>query len=458
MFRSSLYRRIVVSCAFVSALAAGLAASSMASFLLGFLGGAVAGGSLGWFVAHAVGRERRLLSDTLRDGVFDSSVRAAGGRGDAELEEVVQSVIGESRRRVNEFARRLAELEQDSELLKTVLGTMVEGVLVVDVSEQVLFANAAVRSLLNIERRDVIGRPLVEVVREPRIREAAQRVSAAHEAVHSEFEIGRQKKTVALSAAALGSSRFQGVVLVLHDISEIRRLERLRRDFVSNVSHELKTPLTSIQAYADTLLDGALEDSAHNRTFLERIVQQSERLQSLIVDLLSLAKIESQSEVFEILPVSVDAAIRACAEAHLAVAKAKGITLEWTTDSGLAVMSDPDGLAEILDNLVDNALNYTPGGGRVAVSARREGDWGVVMVEDTGIGISREQQSRIFERFYRADRARSRAVGGTGLGLAIVKHLAQAFGGNVRVESELGRGSLFEVRIAAAPIMERATN
>jgi two-component system phosphate regulon sensor histidine kinase PhoR len=268
--------------------------------------------------------------------------------------------------------------------------------------------------------------------------------------VQLEFEIARLKKTVALNAASLGSSNVQGAVLVLHDISELRRLERMRRDFASNVSHELKTPLTSIQAYADTLLDGALEDSGQNRTFLERIIQQSQRLQALIGDLLSLSKIETQSEMFDIQPVCVDEAIQSCADGHLAVAAGKGVDLQWAAVEGLRVMCDPEGLGQILDNLVDNALNYTAAEGHVSIRSRREGECCVIEVEDSGIGISREQQSRIFERFYRADKARSREVGGTGLGLAIVKHLSQAFGGSVSVTSELGAGSIFQVRLPLA--------
>lgn len=453
MFRSSLHWRVFLAGAVLSAASAGVAATNLQTFLAGLVTGLVLTGTIVWLIARPLAGDLGWLSRCLRAGVLEENdvpQRVYRTAVTSELTAAVDEVIVESSRRRHEFERRQSELEQNSALLETVLGTMVEGVLVVDASEQVLFANRAFRTLLNIDQKSVIGRPLVEVVRVPQIHEATRQVSASHESVHAEFEIARQQKTVALTAATLGSSRFRGVVLVFHDISELRRLERMRRDFVSNVSHELKTPLTSIQAYADTLLDGALEDAEHNQAFLQRIVQQSERLQSLIMDLLSLAKIEAQEEVFDIQPVSVDEAIRACADGHLAIADAKGVALKWSADSALSVLSDPDGLSQILDNLVDNALNYTPPGGEVRIECRREGECCVMTVEDTGIGISRDQQARIFERFYRADKARSREVGGTGLGLAIVKHLAQAFGGRVSVVSELGAGSAFEVRLPLA--------
>lgn len=460
MFRSILQRRLILAGAVVSAVSAGVAATDVQTFLFGWLAGLVVTGVVVWLVARPLARDLRRLARSLRAGVLeelDVPHRDADSAVTEELAHVVEQVIDETSRRRSDFFHRESDLEQNSALLETVLGTMVEGVLVVDASEQVLFANRAFGTLLNIEQKSMIGRPLVEVVRVPQIHEAARSVSSSHEAVQAEFEIARQQKTVALTATALGSSRFRGVVLVFHDVSELRRLERMRREFVSNVSHELKTPLTSIQAYADTLLDGAIEDAEHNRAFLERIVQQSERLQSLIVDLLSLAKIEAREEVFDVQAVAVDEAIQSCAEGHLAVADAKGVSLEWTADSTLCVLSDPDGLRQILDNLVDNALNYTPPGGQVRIGCRRENESCVIAVEDTGIGISRDQQARIFERFYRADKARSREVGGTGLGLAIVKHLAHAFGGSVGVASELGVGSKFEVRLPLE-IADRASD
>jgi len=261
--------------------------------------------------------------------------------------------------------------------------------------------------------------------------------------------------SVAIQATPLPGDPCPGVVLVMHETTELRRLESLRRDFVANVSHELKTPLSSIKAYAETLRNGALEDRDASVTFVERIQEQAERLHHLIVDMLSLARIESAQEVFEIEAVSVQDAVDGCFEIHRAAADAKRIQLVAEPQlPGCSVRADREDLREILDNLVDNAIKYTPADGKVVVRWRAvegtAGPMAAIEVEDTGIGISADDLSRVFERFYRVDKARSRELGGTGLGLAIVKHLAQSFGGSVSATSESSRGSTFTVELPLA--------
>ena len=231
----------------------------------------------------------------------------------------------------------------------------------------------------------------------------------------------------------------------------MRRLENLRHEFVANVSHELKTPLSSIKAYSETLLDGALDDKRNNERFVQQISEQAERLYQLILDLLSLARIESGSQTFEIETVSAGDVVDDCVARHEEAAAAKGISL--TTEPPPApfeLQADEEGVHQMLSNLLSNAINYTPDGGRVTVRWRSEGEEGVIEVADTGIGIAEEDQARVFERFYRVDKARSRELGGTGLGLAIVKHLAHSFAGEVEVESRLGEGSTFRVRLPLA--------
>jgi two-component system phosphate regulon sensor histidine kinase PhoR len=245
------------------------------------------------------------------------------------------------------------------------------------------------------------------------------------------------------------------VVLVMHETTELRRLESLRRDFVANVSHELKTPLSSIKAYAETLRNGALGDRETSMTFIERIQEQAERLHHLIQDTLSLARIESGQEVFEIESVSVQEVVEACFDRHRPAADAKRIQLVAEPEQpGCFVRADKEGVQEILDNLVDNAIKYTLADGKIAVRWRtipsQTGGMATIEVQDTGIGISAEELPRVFERFYRVDKARSRELGGTGLGLAIVKHLAQSFGGTVSATSEAGRGSTFRIAIPLA--------
>jgi two-component system, OmpR family, phosphate regulon sensor histidine kinase PhoR len=337
-------------------------------------------------------------------------------------------------------------------LLEAVLGSMFDGVLVVDARQHVLYLNAAARELLDLGDRPVIGRLLSEVSRSFPLQEVIDRVIAANQSQQTEFVLARQKLTVAVSACAFSMDPEPAILIVLHDVTELRRLERMRRDFVSNVSHELKTPLTSIQAYADTLLDGGLADIEHNRLFVQRIVEQTERLRILIMDLLRLARIEDDEVTIELAAVDLRELARDCAGDRSAVATTKNISLDLSLgENPVLVRAEPEGLRSILENLIDNAINYTPDGGHVRIAVAVQNSEACLTVTDTGVGIPREQQQRVFERFYRVDRARSRAVGGTGLGLAIVKHLTHAFGGRVELESELDKGSTFRVWLPLDP-------
>jgi two-component system phosphate regulon sensor histidine kinase PhoR len=220
---------------------------------------------------------------------------------------------------------------------------------------------------------------------------------------------------------------------------------------MANVSHELKTPLSSIKAYCETLINGAIDDREHRMTFLERIAEQGDRLNDLIQDMLKLARIESEQQQFELVRLSVPAMAAKCAKNYAALAEAKQIALEVADGPLLHVVADEEGLRVIIDNLVDNAVKYTPMGGRVHVGWEQTVTGSVrLSVTDNGPGIPRADLPRIFERFYRVDKARSRELGSTGLGLSIVKHLAQSFGGTSGVESTLGRGSTFWVELPAA--------
>ena len=227
----------------------------------------------------------------------------------------------------------------------------------------------------------------------------------------------------------------------------------MRQDFVANASHELKTPLASIKAYNETLLDWAIHDDTVNRRFLERIDEQVERLHQLILDLLSLARIESGQEPFEHSPLSLAGVVESCVEAHRGRAEANGLSLDFDA-GGLGedaqVLADEEAIRQIVDNLVDNAIKYTPPGRAVAVMCWGDHDELCIEVADTGIGIPRDDLPRIFERFYRVDKARSRELGGTGLGLSIVKHLVVTLGGQIDVTSRLGSGTRFQVRLPRA--------
>ena len=356
-------------------------------------------------------------------------------------------------------ATRNAELQnnqqrvtRDNEQLATVLEAMVEGVIAVDPDERILLANTAAIQLLDLKAYNVVGRRTWESIRVPQIHELIRMTLNQEQEQHRmEFAVPWTESTVAVVASRLPGTPCPGAVLVFHDVTDLRRLENLRRDFVSNVSHELKTPLAAIAAYAETLLNGALEDGDFGRTFVGRIAEQSDRLNSLILDLLELARIESGEHILHVDAVDVNSILDASAEAHQAIAQSKQLTLETASDEeSLYGQADAEGLRTIADNLIGNAINYSRPGGSVYVRSRREGDWVVFEVQDNGVGIAKEFQTRIFERFFRVDRARSREVGGTGLGLSIVKHLCQLFGGNVKVTSQVGVGSTFTVHLRAA--------
>lgn len=350
--------------------------------------------------------------------------------------------------RIEQLQLKSRETAENSELLETVLGSMIEGVVVIDARQRILYANAAAGPLLDLPTAQVAGRSLFEAARHPRVQKLVQAVLAGGTPDRIEYEVPRTDAIVALIASPLPGDQPSGAVLVLHDVTELRRLENLRREFVSNVSHELKTPLTTIQAYTETLLDGAIADPTNNRKFLERIDEQAERLHKLILDLLSLARIESAEEAYELLPVPVFNAVKTCLGEQSPIAASKGVELstEPPPDS-VMVWADEEGLLTVFNNLVDNAIKYTPSGGRVCLKWRLDGRRAVIEVEDTGIGIPKQHQARIFERFYRVDKARSREMGGTGLGLSIVKHWVQVFGGSVEVASDLGRGTKFTIRL-----------
>jgi two-component system phosphate regulon sensor histidine kinase PhoR len=356
--------------------------------------------------------------------------------------------LGESFNHMSqELAKQVSDLRETTEQLSTVLGGMAEGVIALDLQQHILFANAAVGDLLAFDPDGARGRPLLGTIRIHALHEAVVQTLNAPTALRREIEFGEAPaKIVRARFTRLPGDPCPGVVIVMNDVTELRRLESLRQEFVANVSHELKTPLSSIKAYAETLRDGAINDPDNNLQFIERIEDNAERLHQLILDLLSLARVESGRQAFDIVDVSIVDVADACLADHAAAATAKHLQLSRQhTEEGFRVRADADGLREILDNLVDNAIKYTQDGGRVSISWRSEDGMCVIDVEDSGIGIAPDDQARLFERFYRVDKARSRELGGTGLGLAIVKHLTQSFGGRVAVRSTPGEGSTFSI-------------
>ena len=347
---------------------------------------------------------------------------------------------------------RIARLELDREELRAVFRCMVEGVIVLDARQHVQFMNEAASRLLKLPMEAVSGRPLWDLARHRGLVDAAEAVLRAEEPIRREIEWSvRDQRTLALNGSNLTGTPQRGAVLVLQDISDLRKLERMRQEFVTNVSHELKTPLAAIQAGVETLLDGALHDPDHNVKFLERVKENAVRLDNLVHDLLTLNRIESGREHIEINPVELQPVVDLCLNRHEPHALARNVALRKDAPPEPAVvLADDEALDHLLDNLVDNAVKYTQPGGTVTLRWRTEGRECAIEVTDTGVGIPEKDLPRIFERFYRVDKARSRELGGTGLGLSIVKHLVQALSGSVRAESKVGKGSVFTVRLPLA--------
>ncbi len=358
-----------------------------------------------------------------------------------------------------EVSSRQSQLSELANRLSTVLSAMMEGVLAVDERQRILFANDAAGRLLGFGSQDAQGKMLLEVVRNHMLHEAvaealANRDTADHETQRYEFDSHRSRgKIISFRASRLHGNPCPGVVLVLQDVTDLRRLEHMRQEFIANVSHELKTPLAAIKAFAETLKAGAIDDPGINRRFTAYIEEEAERLNDLIAKMLKLAKIESGHEQFVIVPIALEDAVQNCVERHeaLATQKQQSLRVEPVDGKDVRVWADRDGLATILNNLVDNAIKYTAAGGDIVIRyAEVDDQIARIEVSDSGVGIPAELQPRVFERFYRVEMSRSREFGSSGLGLAIVKHLAHNFNGSVSVRSEVDRGSTFEVLLPNA--------
>jgi len=371
---------------------------------------------------------------------------------DRERDELAElsSTLNETAARLYRTIRKLTEERNQS---AAILSSMTEGVAVIDSDQRITFCNASFCRALELEHPTLAGRPMTEAIRQPDLIEITRTALQRGETVQNEVVIGTVRtRSFAATAAPIGSAdQTTGAVLVLHDITELRRLERARRDFVANVSHEFRTPLSVIQGFAETLLAGAIEDTQNRSRFLEIIRDHSLRLGCLTDDLLKLAQIEAGGLPLEARTVEVEDLVGPCLELTRLKAAAKGVSLEADLAEGLpSIRGDLGSLRQVVQNLLDNAVQYTPAGGRIVLRAAVRGKELVISVSDTGIGIPKAEQQRIFERFYRVDAARSRELGGTGLGLSIAKHLAEASGGRIKVESELGQGSTFSVFLPCA--------
>jgi len=346
--------------------------------------------------------------------------------------------------RIHELVERLS---QESDRLDAILKTMREGVLAVDHHMRVQFANQALEHALGLKAPVARDTPVVGLVRDPAFLSLISGVVATSTAATCRLQFtGGDSAVFEAHASPFAVPPHWGALIILHDITGIERLERVRRDFVANVSHELRTPLAAIRGYAETLLGGALEDTGHNRRFVEIIQAQAIRLNNIATDLLTLSDLESGRRDAEPGPVSVEEAVNTALLTVETEAKIRGVNLIRGAVHDALVTGHAIRLEQALVNLLDNAVKFNKPGGEVRIDASQGNDGRIVIsVTDTGAGIPSSDVSRIFERFYRVDRARSREVGGTGLGLSIVKHVVERMDGAISVESRLGQGSTFTV-------------
>lgn len=360
--------------------------------------------------------------------------------------------------------RQLAVIEQERDHLRAILASMSEGVLVVGADRRAQLTNPAFQRLFGLSG-DVAGRTVLEILRRPEVERLVEATLQSGEPggdLGLEIEIesgGAERRTIEVRSDVLfDEARLAGAVLVARDTTAIKRLDEMRRDFVANVSHELKTPLSAIRGFAETLRDGALAEPETAARFTGRILEHCRRLQALLNDLLTLGRLESVGERAGRAPVDLLAIARRAIEGVAPAAEEHQVELTLEPppagDGALILVGDADGLERMLTNLLANAIKYNRPEGAVRLRLSRQalpagGPGFLIEVEDTGIGIPAEALPRLFERFYRVDKGRSRDEGGTGLGLSIVKHVAQTHGGQVEVQSRPGAGSTFRVRLPA---------
>lgn len=357
--------------------------------------------------------------------------------------------IGDLGRAINEMTEslqhQLAEQARQKNQLMAILDAMIEGVLVTNSRGEILLVNPALQEML--EQKDAyVGKRVIECLRHKELHESVERVLQGLSRDELEISVwidGEERKMIVHSVALKRATVPAGCVSVFYDVTKIRQLEDVRREFVANVSHELKTPLTSIRGYAETLLDGGLEDAEGSRRFVGKIERNALELQALVEDILKLSEIESGRLEFKPVPLHLHETIQSVWENFEAMARKKEVRFENQVEKSLLVSVDPSAVKQVLGNLIDNAIKYSSAGGSIRISSTSQSGWCRVQVADTGPGIAERDLPHLFERFYRVDKARSREVGGTGLGLAIVKHLVQSHGGEVGVESELGHGARF---------------
>jgi len=380
----------------------------------------------------------------------------------ARVPEAGNDEVGELARTINRMAENLQiqmqHIRENEYRLQGVLENMVSGVMMVDQRGTITLVNRSAEDILGYSSHELLNKSYLDAGFQLEFTALLADAIETHTRVREELMLHfpqDQILEVHVSPIVQGDGQRKGVLVVLHDITAVRRLERIRSEFVANVSHELKTPVAAVKGFAETLMAGALEDKEMARSFLQIIYDESDRLNRLIGDILELSKIESKRIPLQFSPVDVESIVENSIQMMKAEAEKKHITLESCVENELYIEADEDRLRQILINLLSNGISYTPEGGRVSIGVEfvpnpddnPDNERVRIRISDTGIGIPEKDLPRIFERFYRVDKARSRSSGGTGLGLSIVKHLTELHHGTISVESEAGKGTTFNIEL-----------
>ncbi|MBC8543317.1 ATP-binding protein [Bianquea renquensis] len=401
------------------------------------------------FIRHLTEPLQELMQSAqqITDGDYGVTIRNYSEEEYAKVSQAFQHMLRELNRNLQDLRERNLELE-------AVLNSDINGILALDLSGNVILYNEQVKDLLSISSESLQGKSLYQLVRHDDLYRVAEHAMAKQQfrRVDAEFEQNGSRRIYRIYANPIrprDSKESIGLLMVIEDITNVIRLENVRKDFVSNVTHELKTPLTSIRGFIDTLKQGAVEDRAVAYRFLDIIEMESDRLYRLIQDILYLSEIENRPGEEEALEeVSVEEIAAQVLEVLDSKISQKNLDIFWEVQQDVKVRCEPDKLKQLLMNLVDNAVKYTEEGSITIRAWKAQGN-SMIQVQDTGIGIAKEHLERIFERFYRVDKGRSRKMGGTGLGLSIAKHVVERYGGELQVSSEVGKGSSFTARFPA---------
>jgi two-component system phosphate regulon sensor histidine kinase PhoR len=408
---------------------------------------------LGWRKGDSL-EDITQITEAIAQGDFERRVAESRALGMKRLADAINQMARNS-------ARRVSTLTADRNRLATIFTGMVEGVVDVDQKQNIIHINEAATALLGVNRDRCTGKPVWQEIRNQKITLALDEAIKSRSVIKSRIDYPRDSDQLVIDIYVASLSDDQGepigAVLVLHDVTELKNLERIRTDFVANASHELKTPITAIRGLSETVVGDDNVDRATLVQFMERIHAQSIRLSHLVTDLMTISRLESDQNNTEFTLINFsDLVSRAVTAAHPALEHKQHRLVAALPEHKVEVFGDRQHLSQLVDNLIDNAIKYTPEKGRIQVRLRVDAADMIFEVEDSGIGISPQYQQRVFERFYRVDKARSQSMGGTGLGLSIVKNIAERHNGNVSVVSQLGVGSTFTFRMPFAQSSARS--